>query len=77
MYKLNATSVRRSSEHFHMVLRVLRGLSLDTIHSAFRYSKFEVLELNTEGDLSEVSEDEQLAATQDHEALEEQRRLVE
>ena len=60
-----------------MVLRVLRGLSLDTIHSAFRYSKFEVLELNTEGDLSEVSEDEQLAATQDHEAVEEQRRLVE
>ena len=42
----------RSSEHFHMVLRVVKGLSLHTIHSAFSLSKFEVLAMNNEGDLS-------------------------
>ena len=67
----------RSSEHFHMVLRVVKGLSLHTIHSAFSLSKFEVLTMNNEGDLSEVPEEEQREAAEEHEAVEEHRRLVE
>ena len=60
-----------------MVLRVVKGLSLHTIHSAFSLSKFEVLAMNHEGDLSEVPEEEQREAEEDHEAVGEQRRLVE
>ena len=60
-----------------MVLRVVKGLSLHTIHSAFSLSKFEVLTMNNEGDLSEVPEEEQGEAAEEHEAVEEHRRLVE
>ena len=67
----------RSSEHFHMVLRVLKGLSLNTIHTAFKYSKFELLSLNKDNELSDVTPEEELEAAEEHEAVEEQRRLVE
>ena len=60
-----------------MVLRVVKGLPLDTIHTAFRYSKFELLNLNCQGNLSDVPEEELLAADEDHEAVEAERRLVE
>ena len=60
-----------------MVLRVVKGLPLDTIHTAFLYSQFELLNLNCQGDLSEVPEEELLAAEEDHEAVEAERRLVE
>jgi hypothetical protein len=60
-----------------MVLRVLGGLSLATIHAAFRYSEFELLSLSNNGDLTSVAEEVQLAAAKDHEDVEEQRHLVE
>ena len=66
----------RSTEHFHCVLRVLHGLSVDTIHAAFRLSKFEVV--NADEDAFEnLAEEEQTAAMDDHNTVEEQRRLVE
>ena len=34
----------RSSEHFHMVLRLLDGASVDAVHEAFSASEFEVLD---------------------------------
>ena len=60
-----------------MVLRVLKGLSLNTIHTAFKYSKFELLSLNKDNELSDVTPEEELEAAEEHEAVEEQRRLVE
>ena len=33
----------RSSEHFHMILRLLDGASVDAVHEAFSASEFEVL----------------------------------
>ena len=66
----------RSTEHFHCVLRVLDGLSVDTIHAAFRLSNFEVV--NSKEDAFEnLAAEEQAAAMADHEAVEEQRRVAE
>ena len=60
-----------------MVLRVLRGLSLQTIHTAFRYSEFELLQLNHGDNIAEVPEDKQRVAAMDHRVVEQQRRFVE
>ena len=60
-----------------MVLRIARGLSLDTIHSAFRHSKFEILNMKEDVNIADLSEEEQTAAADDHETVEAARRLVE
>ena len=60
-----------------MVLRVHKGLSLDTIHAAFRHSKFELLEMKEDANISDLPAEEQLDAADDHEAVQEARRLVE
>ena len=66
-----------------MVLRVLKGVSLHTIHTAFRWSEFELHILNHDNaqddDDVAIFEDfeAQLAAAEDHEMVEEERRLIE
>ncbi len=57
-----------------MILRVLRGLSLDTIHTAFRMSKFECLSMEAYDNLPS---DEQAAADRDHTMVLEEREKVE
>lgn len=60
-----------------MVLRMLAGLSLDVIHDAFRYSKFELIDTREDANITELPEEEQMEAAEDHETVEEARRLVE
>ena len=65
----------RSSEHFHMILRVLDGISVDTIHEAFKQSKFEVL--RGKGELDNLSAEEKVALFEGHTQTEACRRTVE
>ena len=60
-----------------MVLRILRGLSLDTLQAAFSHSKFELLNMREDIDVADLSQEVQVEAANDHERVETARRQVE
>ena len=48
-YILRVEFQYRSSEHFHMVLRLLDGVAVDDVHRAFTLSEFEVKSVQKDG----------------------------
>ena len=72
-YILRVEFQYRSSEHFHMVLRLLDGVPVDTVHRAFTLSEFEIKGIEKVGELS-PEEQEQIAAN--HERVLASRREV-
>ena len=72
-YILRVEFQYRSSEHFHMVLRLLDGVSVDNVHRAFTLSEFEVEGVEKVGQLP-PEEQERIGA--EHERALECRRQV-
>ena len=72
-YILRVEFQYRSSEHFHMVLRLLDGVSVDTVHRAFSLSEFEVEDIEKIGALPP---EEQARIAADHERTLDSRRQV-
>ena len=75
-YILRVEFQYRSSEHFHMVLRVMHGVSLDTVHNAFRRSKFEIITMKEEDLFNQLPVEKQFEAAEDHETVVTARHLV-
>ena len=65
-YILRVEFQYRSSEHFHMVLRLLDGVPVDEVHRAFTLSEFEVKGIEK---VDKLAPEEQDRIGQDHERV--------
>ena len=72
-YILRVEFQYRSSEHFHMVLRLLDGVSVDDVHRAFSLSQFEVKGMDA---VAGMPSDMQEKIYQDHRDVLASRELV-
>ena len=72
-YILRVEFQYRSSEHFHMVLRLLDGVSVDNVHRAFTLSEFELKGVE---EVSKLAPEEQERVGAEHEMALTSRRQV-